>query len=180
VAKLCVAQITQIQHRILDLHSNPIQIARNMNSIIGLSPKTLRQAADLQEKIQSLQDELGQILGGEATTPTQPAEAPQKRRKFSAAARAKMRTAQRARWAKIKGTTASTMPAKKAKRKMSAKGLANIRAGVAKRMAAQGKAPAAKPVKKAKKKFSAAARAALAAAAKARWAKVKAAGKSRL
>ena len=93
-----------------------------------------------------------------------------------------MRKAQKARWAKIKGTAPATSakPAKKAKRKISAKGLANIRVGVAKRMAAQGKAPTtAKPVET-KKKFSAAARAALAAAAKARWAKVKAAGKSRL
>ena len=44
----------------------------------------------------------------------------------------------------------------------------------------KGTAPSAKPEKKAKKKFSPAARAALAAAAKARWAKAKAAGKSRL
>jgi hypothetical protein len=58
---------------------------------------------------------------------------------------------------------------------MSAQGLANIRAGVAKRMAAKGKA-----VQKPKRKFSAAGRAALAAAARARWAKVKAAGKTRL
>jgi hypothetical protein len=58
---------------------------------------------------------------------------------------------------------------------MSAQGLANIRAGVAKRMAAQGKA-----VQKPKRKVSAAGRAALSAAAKARWAKVKKAGKSRL
>ena len=99
---------------------------------------------------------------------------------MSAAGRAAIRAAQIARWAKIKGTAPSAKPAKKAKRKMSAQGLANIRAGVAKRMAAQGKAPAAKPAKKAKKKLSPAARAALAAAAKARWAKVKAAGKSRL
>ena len=143
------------------------------STMINITPQQLRRAADIQEKIQSLQKELGQLLGGEVSTPAQPTEAP-KTRKFSAAARARMRAAQTARWAKIKGT------ASKKKRKMSAQGLANIRAGVAKRMAAQGKAPAAKPAKKAKKKFSAAARAALAAAAKARWAKVKAAGKSRL
>src|ERR1019366_3045088 len=112
-------------------------------------------------------------------THAQTSDAP-KKRKFSAYIRAKMRAAQKARWAKIKGTAPEANPAKKAKRKMSAQRLANIRAGVAKRMAAQGKAPAAKPAKKAKKKFSAAARAALAAAAKARWAKAKAAGKSRL
>ena len=97
---------------------------------------------------------------------------------MSARGLANIRAAQKARWAAIKAApSAKPAPEKKAKKKMSAQGLANIRAGVAKRMAAQGKAPSAKP---AKKKFSAAARAALAAAAKARWAKVKAAGKSRL
>ena len=34
-----------------------------MNNIIGLSPKTLRKAANLQEQIQSLQKKLNQILG---------------------------------------------------------------------------------------------------------------------
>jgi hypothetical protein len=58
---------------------------------------------------------------------------------------------------------------------MSAQGLANIRAGVAKRMAAHGKALAAKPVKKARKKISAAGLANIRAAQKARWAKAKAA-----
>ena len=144
-----------------------------MNSITQLSPTVLRQAADLQERIESLQEELGQLLGGDVSTPAQPTEAP-KKHKFSAYTRAKMRAAQKARWAKIKGT------ASKKKRKMSAQGLANIRAGVAKRMAAQGKAPAAKPAKNAKKKFSAAGRAALSAAAKARWAKAKKAGKTTL
>jgi hypothetical protein len=94
------------------------------------------------------------------------------KRKFGAAARAKMRAAQKARWAKIKGT------ASKKKRKMSAQRLANIRAGVAKRMAAQGKALAGKPVKKARKKISAAGLANIRAAQKARWAKAKAAGKA--
>jgi hypothetical protein len=135
-------------------------------NITSLSPTQLREAADIQEKIQSLQEELGQLLGGEVSTPAEPTEAP-KTRKFSAAARARMRAAQKARWAKIKGRAP--------KRKMSAQGLANIRAGVAKRMAAQGK-----PVQKPKRKFSAAGRAALSAAAKARWAKAKKAGKTSL
>lgn len=144
--------------------------------MINATPAQLRKAADIQEKIQALQEELNSILGGEVST-AEPTEAPKKRKKFSAAARAKMRAAQKARWAAIKGTAPTTEPAPKKKSKMSAQGLANIRAGVAKRMAAQGKTSAAKP---AKKKFSAAAKAALSAAAKARWAKVKAAGKSRL
>ena len=105
-------------------------------NITTLSPTQLRKAADIQEKIQLLQEELGQLLGGETSTPAQTAEAP-KKRKVSAAGRARMRAAQIARWAKIiKGTAPSAKPAKTGKRKMSAEGLANIRAGVAKRMAA--------------------------------------------
>jgi len=144
-------------------------------NITSLSPTQLRQAADIQEKIQSLQEELGQLLGGEVSTPVQTTEEPTTKRKMSAAGRAAIRAAQQARWAKIKGTAPSVKPGLKHKRKMSAQGLANIRAGVAKRMAAQGKA-----VQKPKKKFSAAARAALSAAIKARWAKARKAGKSRL
>ena len=151
-----------------------------MNSITNLTPGQLRQAANIQEKIQSLQKELGKLLSGEVSTPAQPAKAPKKKGTMSAAGRPAIRAAQKARWAKIKGTVPSVKPAKKAKKKMSAQGLANIRAGVAKRMAAQGKAPAAKPAKKAKRKLSAAGRAALSAAAKARWAKVKAQGKAKL
>jgi hypothetical protein len=147
--------------------------------MINITPTQLRKAADIQERIQSLQEELGQLLGGEVSTPAQRNEAPRKR-KFSAAARARMRAAQKARWARIKGIAPEAEPAQKPKRKMSAQGLANIRAGVAKRMAAQARAGATKPVKKVKKHFSAAARAALAAAIRARWAKVKAAGKTRL
>jgi hypothetical protein len=105
-----------------------------MNSLIGLTPKALRKAADLQERIAALQEELEQLLG-EVSAPT--AEAPKKRKKFSAATKAKMRASQKARWAGIRGTApeAKPEPQKKAKKKMSAKGLANIRAGVAKRMA---------------------------------------------
>ena len=76
-------------------------------NITSLSPTQLRKAADIQEKIQSLQEELGQLLGGEVSTPTQTTEAP-KKRKFSAYTRAKMRAAQKARWASIKGTAPAT------------------------------------------------------------------------
>jgi hypothetical protein len=143
--------------------------------MINATPQQLRKAADLQEKIQSLQEELGQLLGGNVSTPAEPTEAPRKKWKMSAAGRARIAAAARARWARIKGTGPSPEAVKKAKRKISAQGLANIRAGVAKRMAAQGKA-----VQKPKRKLSAAGRAALSAAAKARWAKAKKAGKSRL
>ncbi len=141
--------------------------------MINATPQQLRKAADIQEKIQSLQEELGQLLGGEVPTPVQATE-PRKKYKFSAATRAKMRAAQEARWAMIKGTTPSAKPAQKPKqkRKMSAEGLANIRAGVAKRMAAQGKV-VQKP--KRKRKMTKAWRRALERAWAARRAKGKAA-----
>jgi len=85
----------------------------------------------------------------------------------STAGRKAIAAAAKARWAKIKGTAP--------KRKFSPQAIANIRAGVAKRIAAQGKA-----VKKTGRMLTAAGRAALSAAAKARWAKAKRAGKSRL
>jgi hypothetical protein len=146
--------------------------------MINATPQQLRKAADIQEKIQSLQEEIGQLLGGEVSTPAETTEAP-KKRKFTAYTRAKMRKAQIARWAKIKGTAPEAEPAQKPKkRKMSARGLANIRAGVAKRMAAQGKALAANPVRKARKKISAAGLANIRAAQKARWAKAKGTGRA--
>jgi hypothetical protein len=140
--------------------------------MINLTPAQLRKAADIQEKIQSLQEELGQILGGEVSTLAQTIETP-KKRKVSAAGKARMRAAQIARWAKIKGTAPEAKPAQEPKNKMSAQGLANIRAGVAKRMAAQGKA-----VQKPKRKMTAAWRKALERAWAARRAKGKAARKA--
>ena len=59
---------------------------------------------------------------------------------MSAAGRAAIRAAQKVRWAKVRGAApaASAAPApKKKKRKLSAQGIANIRAGVEKRMAKQ-------------------------------------------
>jgi hypothetical protein len=146
--------------------------------MINITPTQLRKAADLQERIQSLQSELNEILGSEVSTPAQTTEAPKKKWKLSASSRAKMRAAQKARWAKIKGTVPTAKPAKKGRRKMSAQGFANIRAGVTKRMAAQGKAPAAKLASK--RGMSPAAKKRMAALIKARWATRKAAGKTKL
>ena len=106
--------------------------------MINATPQQLRKAADIQEKIQSLQSELGELLGS-------PGEA-----------------------------VAMKAPKKRA---LSAAGLANIRAGVRKRMLARGQRKAGP---KRKRKVSAAAKARLSALAKARWAAVKKAGKSKL
>jgi hypothetical protein len=139
-----------------------------MTNITGLRAQQLRQAADITEKIHALQNELNQLLGGEATAPAAVGAKP-KRRKMSAAGKAAIRAAQKARWAKIKTATAPK------RRKLSAQAIANIRAGVAMRMAAKGKA-----VKGPRRKMSTAAKARLSALSKARWAKAKQAGKSKL
>ena len=136
--------------------------------MINITPQQLRKAANIQEKIQSLQKELGQLLGGPGATAT--SEAPKKRRKVSAAGLANIRAAQKTRWARIKTGKGPK------KRKLSAQGIANIRAGVEKANGQQ----KLKAVQKPKRKISAAGRASLSALANARWAKAKEAGKSRL
>jgi hypothetical protein len=86
-----------------------------MNSLANLSAQQLRRAAGIKDKIDKLQNELNRIFG--ATVENQ--KAPRKRRKMSAAARAKIGAAQKARWAKAKGNVSKAQPAK-GKRKMSA------------------------------------------------------------
>src|ERR1039457_6391463 len=84
--------------------------------MLNLSSKQLRRAANLKDKIESLQKELGRILG--ASTPAQNGAAP--KRKMSAAGRRKIAAAARARWAKVKGRKSAAKPVKKARRTMSA------------------------------------------------------------
>ncbi len=92
----------------------------------SLSVQQLRKAATLKEKIQSLEKELGQLLGSSA----QPAAkaVPRKKFKMSRAARARISAAAKARWAKVKGTKASVKPARKGRRKMSAAAKAKLSA----------------------------------------------------
>jgi len=120
-------------------------------SSINLSVQQLRQAASIKEKISALENQLSKLLGSTATTL---AKAPKKKKGMSAAGRARVAAAQKARWAKIK----SGKPVVKAAK------------------------PVVKTAKPAKKKggMSAAGRARIAAAAKARWAAAKAAGKKTL
>jgi hypothetical protein len=106
---------------------------------IDLSPKQLRQAANIQEKIQLLQKELNQLLGASAPT----TEAPRKKWKMGAAGRARIAAAARARWAKIRAAKAKATPAQKPKIKRSAAWKAAISAAAKARWAiakAQGKA----------------------------------------
>ena len=80
----------------------------------------LKQALAIAEKIESLKTELASLVGDSSTNTATPASAPagparkSGKRTMSAAARARIGAAQRARWAKVKGT-ASAPTAKKAK-----------------------------------------------------------------
>jgi len=80
----------------LDPHSKSLQTRLTM---INATPKQLRKAANIQEKIQALQSELNSILGGPDETAIK---APRKKHKMSAAGRAAIAAAARARWAKVK------------------------------------------------------------------------------
>jgi hypothetical protein len=66
--------------------------------ITKLSAAQLRQAAELKDKIASVQSELNRLLG----TSSNSAPVKKQRRPMSAAARAKLAAFQKARWAKIK------------------------------------------------------------------------------
>jgi len=132
-------------------------------NITTLSPKQLRAAADLKERIDALQEQLNAVLGGgeiaapvATESPVAP-EAPAKpkngrrkrRKKVSADGRANISAAAKARWAARRGETQSET------------------------------APAAEPVKR-KRRISRALRQARSEAMKAMWAKARKAGKSRL
>lgn len=140
----------------LDIPLSPATLAAMKLS--ALTPEQLRKAADVQENILELQNQLNELLGAEEAAP-EPAppvtEAPKrgrrKRKKVSAEAHAKMSAAAKARWA-------------------------------ARRVEAQSKAnPATEPQKpKQQRKISAAGRRAMSLAGKRRWAKARAEGKTRL
>lgn len=118
-------------------------------SITSLSPQQLRQAANLKEKIDGLQDQLNQILGGEVLTPLAPetTQAPKKgRRKMSAEGRARIAAAQKARWARMRRESGSTRASEPPPKRYASPALRKARSE----------------------------------AAKARWKKAKAAGKSKL
>jgi hypothetical protein len=101
-----------------------------MSTISNLSSSQLRKAAKLKEKILKLYSELDRLLG----ISTKPNATPKKRRKMSAAGRARIAAAQKARWAKVKGRAAN--PLHKPKRKLSAAARAKIAAAAKARWAA--------------------------------------------
>jgi hypothetical protein len=97
-------------------------------SIANLSVQTLRKAADLKEKIESLHKQLATIFG--SATNSVAIKAPKKKGGMSAAGKARIAAAQKLRWAKIKAAkpAVKTKPVKKARKKMSAAAKAKLSA----------------------------------------------------
>jgi hypothetical protein len=97
-----------------------------MQAIISLSSQQLRRAAEIKERIESLQNELDRLLGAPAPARA-PVSAPAgpKKRVISAAGRARIAAAARARWAKARAAKAS---APTPKRKISVAGRARLAA----------------------------------------------------
>ena len=97
-------------------------------SLINLTPAQLRHAADLKEKIESLQHELGRLHGSNGAVSAAPVKGG--KRKISAAGIARIRAAQKARWAKAKGASApaAKKAGKRGPKKMSAAARAKIAA----------------------------------------------------
>ncbi len=122
-----------------------------MNSIANLTPEKLRRAADVQERILSLQQQLNELLGGSVTQSA--------------------------------GAPSQEHPQQGKRRRLSPQGLANIRAGVRKRMAAMaGAQNRYAPLRSAAAsgRTSAAANRKRAEAMRARWAAARAAGRQSL
>jgi hypothetical protein len=92
----------------------------------NLTSNQLVRAAKIKDQITKLEHQLNALLGG--STRVSVAKAPRKGG-MSAAGRARIAAAQRARWAKLKGGPGKTKASKPMKkRKMSAAGLAAIKA----------------------------------------------------
>jgi CelD/BcsL family acetyltransferase involved in cellulose biosynthesis len=110
--------------------SKPASIMPRLMTILSsLTAAQLHRAADLKDQIAKLEKTLASILGSTSATNSAPG-----KRKMSAAARAKIAAAQKARWAKAKGKSAAK-PAAKKKRTMSAAGRAKIAAAAKARWA---------------------------------------------
>lgn len=123
----------------------------------SLSVTVLKEAIQIKEQIEKLETRLAQLLGskGEAKATVKPG-----RKTVSAATKAKMRAAQQARWAKLKGPSPKTNS-----KRVSSEARGNTAAAGKGKVSAPSKAPA-----KRRGTLSPEGRAKLAAAMKARWA----------
>src|SRR5688572_268027 len=96
------------------------------NAFIAVTVAELKRAVAIKEKIEQLESELSSLLGMSGRSSVAAGvRGPGKRRRMSAAGRAKIAAAARARWARVNAGKASSKPAK-AKRTMSAASRAKI------------------------------------------------------
>jgi hypothetical protein len=94
------------------------------NLLANLSVQQLKRAVQIKQQIETLNLELAQILGAEPSAPP-PARA-RRKRIMSAAAKAKIGAAQKARWAARKTAVAPKNPPPRKKRRLSPEGRAKI------------------------------------------------------
>jgi hypothetical protein len=120
------------------LIDHSLRFRPNMD-ITNLSPAQLRKAADLKERIDSLTSELASILGGKSSLNPQPLPPKSSGRQMSAAGRARIAAAARARWARARaakgGIATSKSPAKSRRRTLSPAARAKIAAAAKARWA---------------------------------------------
>ena len=106
-------------------------------SLLKLTSAQLRQAADLKEQIEALQNELNALHGTSAAATDAPLG--RAKRAISAAGLAKIRAGQKKRWAKARklggAGTVAAKPGRRGPGKMSAEGRARIAAAQKKRWA---------------------------------------------
>jgi hypothetical protein len=107
-----------------------------MSILSSLSSNQLKRAAAIQEQIETLHEELADLLGGSAAAAPAAAAPKAGRRKISAAGIARIKAAQKLRWAKVKAGAPAKAGAKKGKKKMSAAARAKIAAVAKARWAA--------------------------------------------
>jgi len=103
-----------------------------MSDLLSLTSAQLKRAAAIKDKISAWEKKLASILGSTSTASVA-APVSRKRRKLSAAGRAKIAAAQKARWAKVKRP--GIKPVVKKKSGMSAAGRARIAAAARARWA---------------------------------------------
>jgi hypothetical protein len=106
----------------IDIIPRLVTNCRDME-LVNITPRQLRKAAKLQERIQGLQKELGQLLGRSGETAA--TQAP-RRRKISAAGIARIVAATKARWARIRAAKRGAKAIQKPRRKLSATGRARL------------------------------------------------------
>jgi len=85
-----------------------------MNSATNLTPQQLRMAADIQERILDLQNELSQLLGDTSYSPPQAGG----KRRLSAQGLANIRAGARKRWAKTRLQNGGSAPRSRTRRTM--------------------------------------------------------------